>query len=41
MTEHQITADMPILKTVKAEEILETIDKSLTMIPRTDMIVST
>ena len=33
--------DLPILRTVSTKEILDTIDKKLTMMPRTDMIVGT
>lgn len=33
--------DLPILRTMNAKEILDAIDKSLTMMPRTDMIVGT
>ena len=33
--------DLPILRTVSVKEILDTIDKKLTMMPKTDMIVGT
>ena len=33
--------DLPVLRTMNAKEILDTIDQNLTMMPRTDMILGT